>query len=223
MKNKHLEIFFDLDGTLIDISQRHYTIYYELITEYQGIPLSKNIYWKLKRNKTPLIEILKKSLLSEISFKAYEESFIKNIELSQYLLLDTIFPYTHTVLNSLQNFGYNLYLVSYRRNIKEALQELHHFGLINKFKDIRIGHKTTSGSQTKTAYIQELSKAKQKIIIGDTEDDILAAKKLDAISIGVLTGIRNKKSLAELQPDYLFSTIASLPSMIENTITRNHE
>ena len=56
-----MKYFFDLDGTILDISKRYYFIYYDIIKKFGGVPLPKCVYWDYKRNKTPDDVILKRS------------------------------------------------------------------------------------------------------------------------------------------------------------------
>ena len=56
--NKRL-IFWDLDDTLIDTSERHYQVYCDIINELNvKIYLDKEEFWKLKRNGISTLEIL---------------------------------------------------------------------------------------------------------------------------------------------------------------------
>lgn len=51
-------------------------------------------------------------------------------------------------------------------------------------------------------------------VVGDTEADIEAGKILEINTIGVLSGIRNKKKMKELEPDYLIEDITELPELM---------
>jgi beta-phosphoglucomutase-like phosphatase (HAD superfamily) len=44
-----MKIFFDLDGTLIDVAPRHYHVYSEVVTELGRTPLAQSVYWRLER------------------------------------------------------------------------------------------------------------------------------------------------------------------------------
>ena len=51
---------------------------------------------------------------------------------------------------------------------------------------------------------------KEGVIIGDSEDDILTAKKLKWKVIGVESGLRNKDFLLNLKPDLIIKDISEI-------------
>ena len=65
-----MNIFFDLDGTLVDASERLYCLFCDLIPE---CTFTKEEYWDLKRNKINHQKILEKYFpqynFSEFNFK----------------------------------------------------------------------------------------------------------------------------------------------------------
>lgn len=208
-----MEIFFDLDGTLIDISERYYQLYSEIVKKLGGRPLKKSYYWHLKRSCTHNEKILLKSNLANSKISLFDLEFLKNIELPKYLSYDKVFPYTKKILNLLVK-KHNLYLVSYRRNTENANKQLTELGLIEKFRGIRIGRLDNDGCVTKVRYIHELARGGKKLVVGDTDDEILAAQQVEAISLAVLSGIRNRHYLEQLSPDYIVQDIRSIPSIL---------
>src|SRR5437868_5100720 len=106
-----MEIFFDLDGTLIDISKKHYMLYRDIILKLHGIPLSFSAYWKLKRNKTAISIILQKSNVLNDHLNFFNEDFKKNIETPYYLSFDELFPYTKKTLDTLIISRSDMFLV----------------------------------------------------------------------------------------------------------------
>ena len=64
---------FDLDGTLIDSSERMYMLFCELVPECK---LSKNEYWDYKRDKVNH-KVLLERLYADINpFRSYESKSI---------------------------------------------------------------------------------------------------------------------------------------------------
>jgi len=53
------------------------------------------------------------------------------------------------------------------------------------------------------------------IMIGDMHTDIIMGKTVNAITIGVLTGIFTKEKFLELKPDFILDSVADIPSRIE--------
>lgn len=159
-------------------------------------------------------DILKKSSVSERLTETFKDLFISRIELPQYLSLDRPFPYVRGTLDLLSK-EYNMYLISRRKHYKLAIDELNSIGLSYFFKHIT----TTKGKdrkETKAQLIRKMNKEQRTVVIGDTEEDIQAAKELRAISIAVLSGIRNENQLRKFRPDYLIENISFLSKILQS-------
>lgn len=218
-----MNIFFDLDGTLIDTSYRNYNVYREIILNLKGKPLTKYQYWRLKRSKSNLSRILKLSQISTKYYSVYTQKFRDEIESVKHLNKDSLFPFTLNSLNTLLALKHNLFLISYRQSKSNALEELKDLGLNKKFKKIMIGRLNDSASETKASFIKDIlgkekSPKQSVIVIGDNEDDIIAAKNQNIISISVLSGIRNKQVLQRLHPHFIIKDISFLQELIDKNI-----
>jgi len=55
----------------------------------------------------------------------------------------------------------------------------------------------------------------QIVVCGDMHTDILLGKKVNTVTIGVLTGIFSHQKLLDLNPDFIFESIADIPQNIE--------
>ena len=125
-------IIFDLDGTLIETRERHWRVYKRVTLELGGKPLPLPVYWRLKRKKQSTLYLVKKSGLPKKYTDQYLKRFITLIEKPDYQILDTCFPFTHTVLNSLA-YVYRLHLVTVRRDKKALLGQLKRLSLTKYF------------------------------------------------------------------------------------------
>lgn len=205
-----LKIFFDFDGTLIDVSTRHYRVYSELAAMFGGKPLTKQVYWELKRAKAAWPDILIKSKLTPDVMDDFLAEFIKRIEDPAYLQLDKLLPDSKRVLQGLRK-SYELFLVSLRRNENNLCEEVRSLGLGGYFTKILSAHSETDGSDKKTELIKnELVPGQRAFIVGDTEADIKAGKLLGQTTVAVLSGIRDKAFLAKLDPDFIIPSVADL-------------
>jgi phosphoglycolate phosphatase len=207
-----MKIFFDLDGTLIDVSLRNYTVYSEVTKNFHGEPLDRSIYWDLKRKKTKWPELLMLSKLLPTLESTYLASFITKIEDINYLKLDTLFP------DSLQTLGllsaaHECYLVSLRRNHRSLLEELSWLQLTPHFTKILSGHSESDGYDVKTQLIQKELDGEPGMIVGDTEADVVTGKELNLKTVALTSGIRDEQFLAALKPDYLLPTIGKLTAL----------
>lgn len=203
-----IKIFFDLDGTLIDYSKRNYFVYKLLAKKYKQRTLSFSTYWKLKRSK-----------IIPVDNKNFSQDFINLIESPESLKKDKLFKYSKQVLDLLKNKGCKLYLVSYRASKKQTILQLKSLGIYDYFTEVCLG-KGFNGNTTKAKYIKRYyTKDDNVYVVGDTEDDVLAAKKVNAISVAVLSGVRNKKTILKLNPDFIVNDIRSLPKIIFDYVT----
>ena len=200
--------FIDLDGTLTDISNRHYGVYASCVDELGGLPIPKEQYWDMKRDNIEWSNILSLSGLKVIDELIFIDKFISKIETTDWLRIDTLLPGVTDTLDNLSR-EYSLILVSLRRDRRELLDQLRNLSIDKYFTLILSGHSDTKrGTLNKKAeIIREFEYSKEDIIIGDTEADIAAGKQLGIRSFAVITGIRSKSFLDNQSPDYIIPII----------------
>lgn len=209
-----MKIVFDLDGTLIDVSRRHWHVYSKILQSYGKLPIPYLQYWHLKRDNTPWLEILKLSQFDGDATAEFIEIFISEIETVEHLKIDTVFNDTFSTLDSLKN--HELYLVSLRRNDAHFRAQLDWLKLRDYFKETRSGHTEKEGHHKKNEIIKKIAQKQSAIVIGDTETDVLAAKSLNLESIAVTTGIRSSEFLRQLEPDYLIDNLKAALDIVSN-------
>lgn len=208
-----MKIFCDLDGTLIDVVDRHYKVYSETVLEFNGLPLGKDKYWELKRSKVKWDKLLPLSLLSPKIEKLFLKSFIQKIEDPEYLKLDSLMPNAVSTLNALNEIGV-CYLVTLRRNRENVLRELDDLDLARHFTEVLTGHSDNDGYDIKIALIRKKLDGEDGVVIGDTEADIVTGKELNLQTIAVTSGIRDETFLKELQPDHIIAGIGEVVGLL---------
>lgn len=209
-----MKIFCDLDGTLINVAPRHYRVYSEMIFDFNGTPMAFEEYWSLKRDKVKWPSLLKSSGVDPSVEAEFLAGFIQKIEDSTYLDEDTLFPGVEAMLARL-GAEHELYLVSLRRNHDNLARQITKLGLEQHFLRILSGHSETDGFDKKIELIGGIVGDGKGAIIGDTEADIITGKSLNLLSIGVKSGIRGEKFLADLKPDYLLDSFADVATVSE--------
>jgi phosphoglycolate phosphatase len=218
-----MKIFFDLDGTLIDVAPRHYQVYSEVITELGRTPLAQSVYWRLKRDKTAWPVVLQKTGLNPSDTPRFLEHFIRRIEAVECLRMDTLFPNALSTVDSLKK-QYSCYLVSLRRHRNAFEAQLNWLGLRPHFAAVLSGHSERDGSDVKGAIIRRHLGHESGAIIGDTEADILSGKAEGLTTIAMTTGIRSEELLRGLQPDYVLDDISEVAGLLEHhKQTSQHE
>lgn len=207
-----MKIIFDLDGTLIDISERHWSVYKDILQAMHKQSLKKDEYWALKRENVSWPEILAKSDIASDQTEEFLLQFIQKIETIEWLKVDTPFKETKNVLEHLSQ--HELYLVSLRHNHANFLKQIEWLGIKDYFISIHSGHTDDSGHHKKHEIIKEIVSGEKAIIIGDTETDILAAQALGLPSVAVSSGIRSEIFLQNLNPTHLIENITQFPELV---------
>ena len=117
-----MKIIFDLDGTIIDVSERHYQSYRRVVGAMGGKPIDKKTYWQLKQAQTTWPDILQRSQVADSA--DFLNRFIALVESPELFKLDTVFEGAREVLQSLMDRGHELFLVSLRRHNERLKDEL---------------------------------------------------------------------------------------------------
>lgn len=207
--------FFDLDGPILDVSEKYYRSYSYILTQDGYDPIDKYLYWELKRNRTPEKEI---HLLSGAEgIVDYKQRRINIIEKDEYLAYDVIQKGAIESLRMAKTRG-QVILVTLRSSKKQLFRQLTSLKLTDFFDDILIsGDETDPRWKIKYNLVVDKFGAinSEFLFIGDTETDILAGKNLGCDkTIGVLNGIRNIILLKEVSPDIIITGIHKLNEII---------
>lgn len=203
-----MNIFFDLDGTLLEISKKYYYAHKKASEKVNLQPLSYTNYWQAKRNRVSEDTILKLNSASH-KFKTYQNERIRLLEDISALNLDKPFPWVYGLLNYLVK-AHKLYLVTVRRNKENLNRELKKFKLINFFVKILIANPKGDPILAKEKLVKKFKLSKEDLLIGDTEVDIITAHRLGIKSVAVSTGIRTRIFLKHLKPDFLVKDVSAL-------------
>lgn len=199
-------IAFDLDGTLIDISDRDYRIYADILTELRYKSINKERYWPLRREKTDIHSILALSACTADKDVAYFlDSRAKRMEESSYLSLDTLFDDVLPAFSKLKE-NYNLVILTRRLNKANTDQQYHCLGL-EKYTELMI---VSGDKKERMQAIPDLV-----AFVGDTENDILPANEIGVRSIAVTTGIRSEEKLRIYNPSVIINSISDIYNYID--------
>lgn len=206
-------IFLDLDGTLLDTSQRHYMLYSDLLDKMFPNILKHSLpqFWNLKRSGTKTRDILHPSLPNGI-LTCFEEEWMHKIEKKSYLQYDKLFPGIKSVLQRL-NREFDLVLVTLRSNRDNLQWELSKLYLKSYFKSI------LSGKGPKKSliedYLTQNYSGESCLVVGDTEEDIKAGSELEMVTVSVTCGIRSKEFLEEFHPDFCINSLQEIVSILK--------
>lgn len=204
-----MNLFFDLDGTLIDSKERVYQLFIDLT----DVNISFDDYWDYKKDKKSNENLLSSRFgFTHSDLVKFKKEWMEQIEIVKYLFFDKLFDFTIPTLTLCKNKGITLYVVTNRQSIPNTINQLENLRIKQFFKDILITeHKTT-----KVKLIQQRLNllSSDDIIIGDTGEDINTGKELNIQTIGVLSGFRNKRQLELYQPHHIVKNISHLNKII---------
>ena len=203
-----MRYIFDLDGTLIDSSERMYRLFCELIPEST---LTKEEYWSYKRDKVnhkKLIEML----YPHIPFDVFERKWMQLIEADTYLCMDQNYADTIEVLSLLYDRGHKLYLLTARQYKDGLLKELTRLGIIDFFDCIM----TTEGKYTKEDILRKYSLNNKELLIADNifisdmGKDIELGNKFGFYTIAITHGFMSEEKLMEYNPKRIIHELSEI-------------
>ncbi len=205
MKAAGLKLFLDFDGTIVDCRNRLYGLLTELAP---GHGLSLERYWRLKRSGLTQPELTRKFLgFSESAVNEYSRRWLERIEEEFRLDQDALVPGLGSFLRRQAGLG-NLYLVTNRQFRERTVRQVERLGLAGFFQEILV----TEQKCSKAALVESaaLSVTPEDIFIGDTGEDILAARELGCLAVAVTWGFQNAESLARYKPDFMAEAVEEL-------------
>lgn len=221
-----ITVFCDFDGPLVDVCDRYYATYKLALTKtkqfYQAHGqnimlqyLSKEQFWQMKQDRVSDIEIAMRSGLQQEQIE-YFLNYVRSIcNLPELLDLDKIQTGVNWALALLHSQGINLVLVTLREN-EQVKTILNNYGLKRLFSAIYGSNDVDSAyinnAQHKTELLQQAysqHQGKVNYMVGDTEADLIAAKKVGVEAIALTCGIRSARYLSQFNPDYICSDLLS--------------
>ncbi|MCK6552398.1 HAD hydrolase-like protein [Myxococcota bacterium] len=215
-------LFIDLDGTILDVTARHYAVYVEALAspELRGQPLPEKEYWALRRDGKPWEELVKLSRLFPTKVKAFGERFDERIESPEMLALDTVRTGVETALGKLYTKT-PIILVTQRKDDVNLENQLAALKLRRYFATVLSGTPEKLRRADKDArwkHKASLIKQRYKLLpteavyVGDTETDVKAAKSLGFEVYLVEGGHRKRELQIKADPDRL---VPDLPAALK--------
>jgi phosphoglycolate phosphatase-like HAD superfamily hydrolase len=181
-------IFFDLDGTLLDNSERLYACYCDILKAQNSTNLGKEAYMTMKRDKSPISHILQQSGSREEAH-VFHDKWMTLIETAPYLARDVLKPGALQGLQAARSYGKKIILITKRHNRDALFNQLKDLHIFDCFDEI------ITPTTKKSEALRALNPV-SAVVIGDTEEDADAAQAIGATFVGITTGLRT----AELLP-----------------------
>lgn len=203
-----MNVFFDLDGTLIDVRSRLYKLFCDLIAPQQ---ISFSDYWRIKRRGVSNVDILQ----SEFGYTVPEtelfvQRWMEQIETARYLKLDTIFAQSIPTLMRLTHC--QCFIVTARQHYDVAHQQVADLRLLQHIAGLLV----TSQKMSKVHLIESmgLTLSSDDVLVGDTGTDINAGKTLGIRTVAVTSGVLSKSTLKAYKPDHIAEDVGRIPDLL---------
>jgi phosphoglycolate phosphatase-like HAD superfamily hydrolase len=191
-----MTIYLDLDGTILDISQR----YKNLFSDISG--LSKTIgseFWEYKKRGLSTKDILSNYNFSKNQQEIFEKDWFNLVEHNNFLKFDKVFPGVTQLFESIYKTE-NLVVCTARQNRELVIEQLTNLKIIKFFKSILV----TEKKSTKASLVQDHRESNTSNpydfdwIVGDTFEDMDTGFNLGISSCAVLTGLTPVEKFKEL-------------------------
>ena len=199
---------FDLDGTLIDSSERMYRLFCDLIPECE---LSKDEYWNYKRHKVNHKSLLE-MLYPQVDFEEFNDRWMLLIEKKKYLDMDENYLDTIDVLSQLKLNRSILYLLTARQSKSNLMRELSRLNLIDCFDAIML----TEGKKTKEDLLKTCFQEKEEmfnsnyIFVSDMGKDIQLGNQLGFYTVAITHGFMSREKLLGYHPKRVIDELSEL-------------
>lgn len=199
-----MNIFFDLDGTLIDSKERLFSLFQYLVPEST---FTFEEYWKLKKKGIGHKQILLNHFnYTSERISAFEERWMAKIELEEWINLDQPFERITDYLIALGK-NHKLFVVTARQSKEIVMRQIEQYGWRNIFEKILV---TCQKTEKHDLISRHVSVTCDDWFIGDTGNDIRTGKELGINTVAVLTGFLSKEKLLEYTPDFIIERVTDL-------------
>ena len=220
-RNLRQLICIDLDGPVLDVSERYYRVYSDTLNSIGFKPLKKESYWDLKRSKVSEPEIIAQSGTPNSDLmRNYLDTRAKRIESAEYLLFDQVWPGTLDTLRALRS-RQALALVTMRSSTELLARQLERLKLHDAFDCILAAGAASAANdrgEQKARLVRDYYRNEDFMgwFVGDSEADIQSGRLLGLRTAAITFGIRNVDHLSAVLPDVLLHSPADFQSWAGN-------
>jgi HAD superfamily hydrolase (TIGR01549 family) len=216
-------IIFDLDGTIAAFNLDYMTLRSEVRSFLirTGVPASvlfvnESIFDML--NKTEIF--LRNSGKSTRTIEKVRNDALAIAERHELEAAKTtsLLPSVVETLKILKEMGLKIGLCTVNSE-KSTSYILKRFGIADFFDAViprnKVKHVKPSGEHLEAVLKALKVSSKEALVVGDATRDMQCARELKVMAVGLSTGISTQKELMNAGANYLITSIADLPSLIE--------
>lgn len=208
-----MDVAFDLDGTVLDVSERYYFVHCQSAQAAQSSPLGMDRYLQLRKDGWDEKKI---AGLTGGDLRAHMDSWDSLIESDKALEKDRPAVGIRECLDRLQA-SHVLHLVTLRRRPELLCGQLAKHGLEKYFAKVIAGGPEGDPAEFKAGLLAA-SGVRFDALVGDTEVDIKTAKILGTRFIAATYGLRDEKFLKENGAKIFAASPAQVMAALRNYI-----
>jgi phosphoglycolate phosphatase-like HAD superfamily hydrolase len=224
-----MNICFDFDGPIIDVSERYYQAYIESLKGIEKSKLNileKSVFWELKKNRISDFEIgLMTGLTLNESVETAELRRSLNFKTNLFIH-DKLFSDVSEVFTELTKRNIFFFIVTLRRNshLNYAIKQFKLNKLIVPEKAFSVEDKKDFTNDIQEKYVLLVNAfnklgidQKETWMVGDSETDIHAGRlaKYSKV-IGIARGIRSREQLETLKPDNIINSLTEIIGLLNS-------
>lgn len=193
-----MKIYFDLDGTLLDVYERYWGIF-NLYLKRKNLEISLKDYKRLRQSGYSDIRIMKEKLELQVSDGEFKTFKSERLECREWLMKDSLIG----DLKAIKECNCYKAIITQRRNKEEAYSQIEKLGLVKIFNDIII-LSPISGRNSKYEYLKDKVSC-EDYIIGDSIIELDCARRLGMKGYFVKTGLFGEQIAEpdEIRENYL--------------------
>lgn len=203
-------IWFDFDGTIVDVKKRFYSVHQALCMYLNINPLTESEYWNARCNRVSTMDILRK-INAEHIYDEYIAGRNELIESTKFLKMDTLRSGVVEALNQIK-LRYKCKLLTGRKDKKNLDWQLKYLQIVGFFDEVFIVSPYGNWEEKYKILCNYSSPA--DIMVGDTPGDLLAGKSAQLKTIAVLDGMSTQSNIEATIPDYIVPFFAGIMSKI---------
>jgi phosphoglycolate phosphatase len=221
-------VIFDIDGTLVDSFSTLISVFNIILKKYQLAPVPEEFLVSCFRRNMNLAE----TLHEKYSF-SFEEPFIETLRsdiLDLFLKVEVEevkpFPGVDRLFEKLKNHHLKIGIATGRTSPPEnEWARFRRYGL-EKYLDALVTSREVEKRKPSPDAIIECAKRleiplRQSLVVGDTESDVIAARRAGAIAVAVSTGQDSLQSLKSQHPELLFENLEAFSLFLDKEADRS--
>ena len=204
-------VILDLDGPILDGKLRHHKCYSDIISAYGYTPLPIETYWAMKRSRKSRKEQLSCSGAEGI-YDLFLDQWLMRIESPEYLKLDRVQDGALEQITAWSKAGIRVVVSTMRSSRTQLISQLESTGVLPYLDAVVDSRHATGGHGKGMALLREIPNIdpKTSLWVGDTEVDFEAARHISCPICLLSCGLRTKKYLGSLNPDFLYKMLTDI-------------